>query len=208
MKVTEFQRAIGVNSNAYGRFMGYTGRDKGSGSNTYVEAFKFFKKRELQGIKVPKKKAKTTEESAKYDVSAITLDGEAETNVLVFDSCDEIRKKIRAHLAQPGVTQAAFLREIAKTYRDGRKIQSKVLNDFLGKRGASAGNTSAVFYSSYVFFEKLRIKEGKPRSKHRETMEKLYAGKGFDTKNRSDRGVYCFAGETPVEDKYGKIHFY
>jgi len=207
MKVTEFQRVLGVNSNAYGRFMGYTGKDKGSASNTYVEAYKFFKKRELQGIKVPKKKAKTAEEDAKSDVSAITLEGEATNEVLVFDTCDEVRKKIRAYLAQPGVTQAAFLREIAKTYGDGRKIQSKVLNDFLGKRGASAGNTSSVFYSSYVFFEKLRIKDGKPKSKHRQEMEKQYAGEGFDTKSRNDRGFYCFVGETPVEDKYGKIHF-
>jgi hypothetical protein len=152
MKVGEFQQALGVSSNAYSRFMGQSGRDKGSGSDTYIEAFKFFKKRELQGIKAPKKKVKKAEEAVKNDVSAIQLEGEAEGNVPVFDSCDEVRRKISAYLREPGVTQAGFLREIAKTYGDGRKIQSKLLNDFLGKRGASAGNTSSVFYSSYVFF--------------------------------------------------------
>ncbi len=187
--------------------MGQNGRDKGSGCDTYVQAFKFFKKRELQGIKAPKKKVKKSEAIVKNDVSGIHLDGEAEVNVPVFDSCDEVRKKISAYLREPGVTQAGFLREIAKTYPEGKKIQSKVLNDFLGKRGASAGNTSSVFYSSYVFFEKMRIRDGKPKSKHRQEMEKQHPG-GFDVKHRSDGRVWCFGNQRPVEDKYGKIHIY
>jgi hypothetical protein len=205
MKVGEFQKALGVSSNAYSRFMGQNGRDKGSGCDTYIEAFKFFKKRELQGIKAPKKKVKKAEETVKNDVSDIHLDGEAGLNVPVYDTCDEIRKKISAYLREPGVTQAGFLREIAKTYPDGKKIQSKVLNDFLGKRGARAGNTSSVFYSSYVFFEKMRIRDGKPKSKHRQEMEKQHPG-GFDVKNRWDGRVLCRIGEHPWEDKYGKLH--
>jgi hypothetical protein len=171
--------------------MGQTGRDKGSGCDTYVEAFKFFKRRELQGIKPPKKVEKA-EETVKNDVSAIHLDGEGEVNVPVFDSCDEIRKKISAYLREPGVTQAGCLREIAKTYPEGKKIQSKVLNGFLGKKGASAGNTSAVFYSSYVFFEKMRIRDGKAKSKHRLEMEKQHPG-GFDVKHRRDGWYICAA---------------
>jgi hypothetical protein len=112
MKVGEFQKAIGVNSKGYSMFMGQTGRDKGSGSNTYYAASKFFKLREMKGIKIkPTKKVKKGEEK-KDDVSHIHLDGEAEVNVPVYESCDEVRKKIRAYLRDPGVTQAGFLREV------------------------------------------------------------------------------------------------
>ncbi|KAH7323458.1 hypothetical protein BKA65DRAFT_435342 [Rhexocercosporidium sp. MPI-PUGE-AT-0058] len=207
MKVGEFQKAIGVNSKGYGMFMGQSGRDKGSGSNTYIQAFKFFKKREEKGIKTaaPKKKAKTAAPAINGDLNAIQLEGEADVSVPVFDSCDEIRKKIRAYLAASNGTQAEFLREIAKPYHDGRKIQSKVLNDFLGKKGPCAGNTSAVFYGAYVFFEKMRIRDGKPKSKHRLDMEKAYPGKGMDTKRRQDF-VTCMAGEKPYLDSLGQIH--
>ncbi|KAH9211739.1 hypothetical protein DL95DRAFT_369296 [Leptodontidium sp. 2 PMI_412] len=207
MKVGEFQKAIGVNSKGYSLFMGQSGRDKGSGSNTYIQAFKFFKKREEQGLKIaaPKKKTKTTAPAANGDLDAIQLEGEADVSVPVFDSCDEIRKKIRAYLAASNSTQAEFLREIAKPYHDGRKIQSKVLNDFLGKRGASAGNTSSVFYGAYVFFEKMRIRDGKAKSKHRQDMEKAHPGRGMDTKRRLDF-VTCRAGERPYEDSLGQLH--
>jgi hypothetical protein len=207
MKKGEFNKALGCNSNAVLRFMGQNGPDKGSKSDVYVKAFRFFKQREAKGIKVPTKKIKKGEETT-ADIEEIKLDGEETHSVRVYDSCDEIRKKIRAYLAEPGVTNASFLREIAKTYGDGRKIQSKLLNDFLGKRGATAGNTSSVYYSSYVFFEKLRIKNKKAKSKHRLEMERIYAEDGgIDTKHRMDRSyVTCMEGETPYLDQYGKLH--
>lgn len=99
-------------------------------------------------------------------------------------------------MANPSVTQAGFLREIAKTYSDGRKIQSKVLNDFLNKKGAYAGNTSSAFYASYVFFEKMRLRDEKPKSKHRTVMEQEHPG-GFEVGRRIDR-ITCMVGETPV----------
>jgi hypothetical protein len=193
MKVTEFQRQLECNSNSYSRFMGQNGPSKGVNSDVYGAAFRFFRRRELQGIKIPVKKVKKEDEAKLSDMSAIKLDGEDTLSVEVYDSCNEIRKKIRAHLTQPSVTQAGFLREIAKTYPDGRKIQSKVLNDFLGKRGIFAGNTSAVYYSSYVFFEKIRIRDGKAKSKHRTEMETAYQDEGgIDVKHR-DSGKYYFS---------------
>ncbi|RAL63328.1 hypothetical protein DID88_003753 [Monilinia fructigena] len=210
MKVTEFQKKIGVNSRSYGSFMGQNGKSKGDKSNVYYNAFAFFKKRELQGVKPPKKaKVSKAEEEKKFDVSAIKLDGEFTTSVPIYDTCDEVRKKISAYLREPGVTQAAFLREIAKTYPEEKKIHSKILNDFLGKKGPTAGNTSSAYYASYVFFEKIRIRDGKPKSKHREEMEKQWASSGgVDTKLPSSLGILCQVGERPVEDKYGKISFY
>lgn len=205
MKVGEFQKAICVNSRSYGTFMGQSGPYKGSGSSVYVNAFAFFKHRELNGIKPLKKKVKKEDEVKQNDVSAIVLDGEAEGEVKVYDTCDEVRKKIRAYLAGPSVTQAGFLREIAKTYGNDRKIQSKSLNDFLGKKGPMAGNTNTVFYSSYVFFEKLRIRDGKPKSKFRLEMEGVWKS-GVDVKNRNDGKYWTVSGgAVPYEDKYGRV---
>ncbi|TGO50751.1 hypothetical protein BOTNAR_0381g00020 [Botryotinia narcissicola] len=200
MKVTEFQKKIGTNSRSYGAFMGQSGKFKGDQSNVYLNAFIFFKKRELQGVKPPKKpKVSKAEEVKKFDVSAVKLDGESTISVPIYDSCDEVRKKIRAYLREPG---------IAKTYPEEKKIQSKVLNDFLGKKGPSAGNTSSTYYAAYFFFEKLRIRDGKPKSKHREEMEKQWASEGgVDTKIPSSRGYFCFGDERRVEDKYGKVSF-
>ncbi|TVY20105.1 hypothetical protein LARI1_G001947 [Lachnellula arida] len=203
--IGELHKTLGVSAKSFNTFMGKNGPDNGMNTATYPAAYRFFKKREAEGIKVPKKKVKKAEEAKKNDVSGIQLDGEADVSVPVYDSCDEIRKKISAYLREPQVTQAGFLREIAKTYPDGRKIQSKVLNDFLSKKGASAGNTSAVFYSSYVFFEKMRLRDGKPKSKHRQEMETRHPG-GFQTDKRRDH-VWRMQGEHPYQDAYGEYHF-
>lgn len=56
------------------------------------------------------KKAQTS--SAGVDISAIHLDGEEDDRVPIFDSCNEVRRKINAHLKKPGVTQAQFCRDI------------------------------------------------------------------------------------------------
>lgn len=205
MKVGEFQKALGVNSRGYNSFLQQSGKTKGANSNTYFAAFKFFRNREDQGIKISKKKVKK-EDQKNDDVSGIALDGEEDTDVPVWDTCDEVRKKIQAYLRDPGVTQAGFLREIARTFPGGdKKIQSKMLNDFLGKKGAYAGNTSSVFYASYVFFEKLRIRDGKAKSKHRLDMEDIYPN-GFETKRRHDGGyIVPVSVKNIYEDKYGRL---
>jgi hypothetical protein len=77
----------------------------------------------------------------------------------------------------------------------------------MGKRGPNAGNTSGVFYAAYIFFEKMRIKEGKPKSKHREEMEKIYGKEGFDIE-RARNWYTCGPGERPYMDQYGRVEFY
>lgn len=59
-------------------------------------------------------------------------------------------------------------------YPGPRQIQSKQLHDFLSKKGAMAGNSSCIYYAAYVYFEKLRIKEGKKKSVMREEMEDIH----------------------------------
>ncbi|MCJ1287049.1 hypothetical protein MMC26_006396 [Xylographa opegraphella] len=106
MKVGEFQRAIGVTSTSYGNFMKKRGPYAGEGSIVYSAANTFFRKRELQGEKIPRKKAKKatnvdgkeTGKNFDYDVSNIHFKGEDEGAVQIYDTCDEIRRKIAAHL--------------------------------------------------------------------------------------------------------------
>ncbi|KAA8577044.1 hypothetical protein EYC84_007058 [Monilinia fructicola] len=187
MKVTEFQKEIGVNSRGFGSFMGQHGKFKGDKSNVYYNAFAFFKKRELQGVKPPKKaKISKEEEEKKFDVSAIKLDGESTTSVPVYDTCDEIRKKISAYLREPGVTQAAFLREIAKTYPEEKKIQPKILSDFLGKKRADRWK-----YEFCILCFLSQRGNG-------EAVGELWWC--VDTKNSSSRRIWCHVSERAVED--------
>lgn len=163
------------------------------------------------GKKLPKKKVKKEDkeklEKMQEDITGIQLDGEANGKVPVYNTCDEIRRKINAYLKQPGVTQAGFLRGLAQTHPEGKKFQSKSLNDFLSKRGPNAGNTSGVFYAAYIFFEKMRIKEGKPKSKHREEMENVHGPEGFDLEHGSWNGYLCSGNVRPYVDKYGRVEF-
>lgn len=131
------------------------------------------------------KKAKTCD--ALPDISHIHLDGEETDSVPVFDTADEIRKNISAHLKTPGLTQTQFCRDLYAQLQAPtcKGIQWKQLSDFRGKKGARAGCTSAVFYAAYVYFEKLRIARGKPKSAHRLEIEKIYPDDGFD---RDDDG--------------------
>jgi hypothetical protein len=205
MEVTEFQRTIGVNSNSYGRFMKLKGPMSGNGNQVYEAAFRFFEDRRKAGIKPQKKKVKKDEEVKKFDVSGVELPGEKDGDVDVWETCDEMRKKIDAFLREPDVTQAAFLRELAKMHPDGKAIQSKQLKDFLSKKGPTAGNTSKVFYCSYVFFDKMRIKHGKPKTAMREGTEAAWCMEGgIDTKRKLDGLYICYKDSYPVEDKYGK----
>lgn len=105
------------------------------------------------GVKAPAaKKAKSKLKDDKADVSGIKLDGEEVQRVPVYDDCNEVRRKINAHLRNTAATQAGFCREIVKTFNDEhKKIQGKQLADFLKKKGDSSGAESCVYYAAYVY---------------------------------------------------------
>jgi hypothetical protein len=121
------------------------------------------------------------------------------------DTCDDVCQKINAHLKKPGVTQAAFLRSVSSSYHTvPKKLNSSQLSLFRSKKGSYEGNTSGIFYGAYMYFEKLRIKERKPKSKKRKEMEAIHrAGGGLDTNNRIDR-MLCLAGDSWHNDAYGR----
>ncbi|KAI0004397.1 hypothetical protein F4779DRAFT_600010 [Xylariaceae sp. FL0662B] len=206
MKVGELQHALNVTSTSYQRFMRMRGVNDGSETDMYPRAFTFFRKRELQGLRAaPPKKPRKSEQNKVLDVSGVTLDRQDSQEVPVYDTCDEVRRKIRAFLRKPDVSQQAFCRAISGSFPEGRRIQASQLNSFLAKKGPMSGNTSSVFYGSYVFFEKMRIKEGKPKSKMREEMEKIHPH-GVNT-TEIEQYWTCMADERPVTDEYGVTHF-
>ncbi|CEF73005.1 hypothetical protein FGSG_00956 [Fusarium graminearum PH-1] len=215
-KVGEFQKTIGVSSRSYNSFMNRTGTWDGEQTDTFVKAHHFFKRRELQGLPLKAnkpKKPKTAAASKVIDkllnVSSVDpLPGEAQGTVAVYDTCNEIRKKIRALLAKEGMTQAAFIRALNKNLpEDGQNVSPANLRYFMGCKDVRGGNTNIAFYAAYIFFEKRCIQDGKPKSKFREEMEKAWGSKGFDTEHGGNQQYTCFAGERPVIDKYGKIDF-
>ncbi|KAK4192851.1 hypothetical protein QBC35DRAFT_469711 [Podospora australis] len=126
------------------------------------------------------------------DISDVVLEGEDERDEIpVFDSCDEILRKINLYLQKDGVTQAQFCREIYGQLRSPNKpklFQSVQLQRFRGMKGAYAGCKSLIYYCAYVFFEKIRIKEGKPKSKHRLEQEELWGPRGADRDHEDSRG--------------------
>lgn len=205
MKIGEFCDAIGVSNNSYNTFLRQSGPSKGMGSATFHNAWAFFKKREMKGIPDPKNNKKrkisggSVAKAPQADISDVHLEGEETDSVEIYDTCDEVRRKINAYLKKDGVTQAQFLRGLAAQFRSkNQRIQSSQLAAFRNKKGPDAGNTSCVYYAAYCFFERLRIKEGKKKSKTREEMERIYSGSGgFDTTRPSyAKGFWLGPGES------------
>jgi hypothetical protein len=132
-----------------------------------------------------------TGNSAGVDISSIHLPGESTDSLPVFETCDEVRRKIDAHLrTRPGATAAQLCRDMHAQLFSSNKpagIQGKQLADFRSKKGARAGARISVFYGAYVFFEKVRIKEGRAKSQHRLKMEKIWP-EGFDREDDGSRG--------------------
>ena len=214
MRKGEFCTVANVN-----QFLVKKGAHGGAGCIAYQRAWRFFKQREVR-LKMPdarkrrqleaeraeaaagdaagssgagsrsQPKAKTKVTAALPDISGVHLPGEEEDDVEVYDTCDEVRKKISAHLAQtPGLSQAQFCRDLYAQLRapQCKGIQSKQLTDFRGGRGAITGARSTVFYAAYVYFEKLRVAEGKPKSAHRREMEAIWGPRGGLDRNVDHR---------------------
>ncbi|KAF4495262.1 hypothetical protein FAGAP_8591 [Fusarium agapanthi] len=206
MNKAEFCRATGTNSNSLNKFLKQKGPFGGSKSAVWRSAYVWFQQREVMGLKMPDIKKRQLEESKKDtadrtpskasttkalpDISDIHLEGEETDEVPIYDDCDEIRRKINAHMKIPSVTQAQFCRDIYAQFRAPtcKGIQSKQLSDFRKAKGSNAGAKSSVFYGAYVYFEKVRIAQKKPVTKHRVEMTFLHPG-GIP-RDRDDRTTW------------------
>ncbi|KAI1427326.1 hypothetical protein F5Y12DRAFT_184604 [Xylaria sp. FL1777] len=144
--------------------------------------------------------------TALLEISNIHLPGEETDSVEVYDTCDEIRRKINAHLKTPGLTQTQFCRDLYAQLRAPKckAIQSKQLADFRAMKGPRTGARSSVFYAAYVYFEKLRLARGGPKSAHRTTMESVWAAEGGFERDVDHRtGFIVPTGSTVHFDQYG-----
>ncbi|KAJ7726702.1 hypothetical protein DFH07DRAFT_852592 [Mycena maculata] len=139
------------------------------------------------------------------DPFSVTLPGDEDGSVEIYDTCDELRRKINALLRTGTITKTALLRDMSRAaYPDAPNIQSKQLTDFLTKKGATSGSTSRVCYASYVYFEKVRIAKGKAKSKHRRDMEERWGGKG-GLPRRSQEKYWCHVDDEVVQDALGSV---
>ncbi|KAJ6519343.1 hypothetical protein C8R45DRAFT_951088 [Mycena sanguinolenta] len=139
------------------------------------------------------------------DLFSIALPGDDDATVEIYDSCDELRRKINALLRTGTITKTALLRDMSRAaYADAPNIQSKQLTDFLTKKGATSGSTSRVCYASYVYFEKTRIAEGKAKSKHRRDMEDRWDGEGGLPRER-EKAYICGVNDRIVQDALGSV---
>lgn len=164
----------------------------------------------LKGLPMPRKKAKTSDDKAidktKYDVSMVHLDGENEGRVEIYETCDSLRRIVAAHLRKEDVTQAEFLRRVSQQFGNKpKKISAAQLASFQGQKGAHAGSSSGFFYGAFVYFEKLRIKEKKPKSAFRKEMEARWVS-GFPREGVPS--YWCHVSERPSEDKYGCVEIH
>ena len=151
--------------------------------------------------------AKRPVDNSIYDVSDIHLEKEERDAVPVFDTCDDVRIKIRAFFRQPDCTQAALLRKLGAQYiLAPRALRSPQVNTFMRQKGPLEGNSSGIFYAAYVYFEKLRIKQGKKKSAKREEMEKKW-GPGGVERTAGGGTFWCSPGEVPVQDDYAIVTF-
>ena len=225
------QEAIHTTGNSYYRFMNQSGSTKGTQSDVYMNANVYFTKREIAGLKMPrKKKAKTeasdsknqgngpqggqkktkADESKELDVSGVKLDGEEKDTVPIYGTCDDVRARINAHLRDTSATQASFCRAVNDmyTHQPSQGTGPGALKTFLSSSGVLMGASSPIFYGSYVYFEKLRVKQGKPKSKKRQEMEEIWAPRGLDTKHDMKQSIMMQGDEAIFTDKYGHVEIH
>ena len=152
-------------------------------------------------------KADKMDDKDKFDLSDIHLDGEKEGTVPIYDTCQDVRTKVNAHLRNSSMTQTAFLRELGKQIPDEPNLSGQRMKTFLGGKAPLDGGDSPIFYAAYVWFEKLRIKQNKKKSKKREEMEEIWTEKGGVPRvNQKTAHFYSKTGP-PSIDKYGQLYF-
>ena len=104
IKVKEFINTLNVSAASYYRFMRQHGKNKGTGSDTFLNALLFFREREELGILMRKERnlggqpPTRSPTNSTSRTAVLRLDGEIDNAVEVYDSCDKIRRKIKNHL--------------------------------------------------------------------------------------------------------------
>ena len=86
-----------------------------------------------------------------------------------------MRAMVAAHLAKDDVDTSLLPARSQQVFRrQPKKMSAAQIKSFMSKEGAHSGASSAFFYGAYVYFEKLRIKNGEEKSEFREEMEEIW----------------------------------
>jgi hypothetical protein len=185
---------------------------KGEKGDTFPSALWYLQLREREGVALPKKSA--TRKKKVKEEKVVELEREKTDNVPVFDTCDEVRRKINVYLRQSGNSQGSLRTILSSQFQHTpRTITVSQLEQFRNARGPNVGNTNLVFYSAYVFFEKQRLCSKKQKSKMREKMEEIYGEVGgVNVKIPTDKyGAWIGAQEKGAYvrlDKFGLVNVY
>ncbi|KAH9937565.1 uncharacterized protein B0H18DRAFT_971234 [Fomitopsis serialis] len=127
--------------------------------------------------------AKAKEPAPSKDWREIKLEGEDEDGgVPVYDDCNDIRRKIRALQKTPGFKVTHWLTEIGK-------VNNNSYNRFMKQSGPTGGAENGTYYAAYVYFEKVRIAEGKKKSPKRIRTEQEAPG-GLELRDRKRMWVF------------------
>ncbi|RYP81840.1 hypothetical protein DL770_005795 [Monosporascus sp. CRB-9-2] len=201
MKKGEFCTATGLSNQNLNSFLSKKGTYGGSGCAAYRCAWQWFKQREIAGVRAGARSNPGV--ASRPDISNVYLPGEETDSVPVWDICDEIRRRINAQLKTPGLTQAQFCRDLYAQLKAPKckGIQTTQLAGFRSQKDPKAGCKSTVFYAAYVYFEKLRLAESKPKSKHRLDMEEVWDGEGALTPSMTKGPGYIRVGDLRLHEQ-------
>lgn len=170
---TKFNKATHCSGDAVIIFISPGSTGEVQGTDVFESASAIFGQHEVVEMKIPRLRNKFVPPR----LDSIHLEGEEKGAVPVFDSCDEIRAKIESYLGRPdGPTRYTFCQALGAQLNRTihKRVDTTQLKVFRAQKGSSAGARQIAYYAAYVYFEKLRIAEGRPKSLHRLEMEERY----------------------------------
>ncbi|MCJ1422556.1 hypothetical protein MMC29_000436 [Sticta canariensis] len=138
---------------------------------------------------------------------SISLPGEETESVPVYDTCDAVREAITSILSPPADPATSYVRELytkkalAEYMGDITSQSLQRFRDHEGN-GEMSGAEMKAYYLGYVFFEKLRVHEGRPKNEARIAAESEFGDRGRELrdptrKRGGTRGIWVRSGENP-----------
>ncbi|KAJ7706394.1 hypothetical protein B0H17DRAFT_1156689 [Mycena rosella] len=94
----------------------------------------------------------------------VELDTNSDGTIPVFDFPGEVRRKIRVLQGTPGWKVTVWLKEIGG-------VNHNSYSRFMAEKNKAFGAANSTYFAAYVYFEKVRIAEGKKKSAGRKQNE-------------------------------------
>lgn len=114
----------------------------------------------------------------------------------IYDSCDEVRRKIRAYLRKGEINQSRLLKHL--------HVNSNSYYKFMGYKGPLRGGQNQTYRAAYAFFELQRIASKKPKSARRLEAEKAFGPAGREC-FQSNPTLTLPRGDSWMLDRLGRI---